>query len=67
MGDPEADRLIKERGGIVGIWQSRPACVVFRLGDGSLLTLWDGGTEYPRSWEVAANALPSTAAKAVGQ
>lgn len=49
--DPQADRIIKAAGGIIGIEDSYPAGVRFRLADGSFLRLWEGGYDVARSWE----------------
>lgn len=54
FGDPQADREIGDRGGIVGIWSSHPAGVEFRLKDGSILMLWEGGEMHSRSWSFVA-------------
>lgn len=39
---PQADRWIKDHGGIVGIEQSDPSCVIYRLADGLMFVHWDG-------------------------
>jgi hypothetical protein len=50
ISEAAAKLLIYERH-IVAIAEVHPACRRFRLGDGSLLTLWDGGYEHGSHWE----------------
>lgn len=49
--DATAHGLIDEHG-IVAVAEVHPACLRFRLGNGTLLTLWDGGYEHGRHWEL---------------
>lgn len=48
--DPLADSAIKEHGGIAGIEESSPGRIVFRLGNGSFLTLWESAEGVSRVW-----------------
>ena len=52
LSDDQVQDLIGQHG-IVAVRAFNPAAVDFELGDGRVLTMYDGDREYPRTWWVA--------------